>query len=234
MARIVRLWFSPLQFFNRGIWNVLLNLGGTFIIAGLAWVVAVLTSSAVGIVAGIALVLLALLVLALLALRRAVPPQRLRITFDKRDVQDVKAMDALGNVLGDARYFHFKVEAPVKIRNCSGRLVRVEIDSGGAFQPYPFKPPEDLTLDSKKGLEWPEIEPDLPARLNLVATESTRPGLAFLCVPDHTPHGNMTQLTPGRYRLTTRVSAEGVADAEARFVVQVGHAWNQLQVELSG
>jgi hypothetical protein len=235
MVRLLRIWFSPLQVFNRGIWNVLLNLGGTLLVGAIAWLAARLYSSAVGIVTGLALVLLILLVVALTALWTALPKQALTLSFNGADVQMVKSVNPVtGQVLGDARYFHFKVSSKAKVQNCRGRLVRLEaeVPGVGGYQVVPqFKPPENLTLDSVQGLRWPEIEPDLPARINLVFSESTRAG-ALLAVEDHSPHGNLTSLNPGKYRLTVRVSADGVEDVDERFIVHVTGMWSGLQVAL--
>jgi hypothetical protein len=172
-----------------------------------------------------------LLVLALLALWRATPIPSLTVAFDRASVQTPAAVDPQGNKVADARYFHFTVHSRAKVRGCRGRLILVErANVAGGYDVAPeYKPPINLTLDSVEGLEWPLIEPDLPARINLVFSESNSVG-AFLCVPSHAASGNPTSLLPGKYRLTARVSAENVADVEERFIVRVTGAWSGLDV----
>ena len=80
--------------------------------------------------------------------------------------------------------------------------------------------------------QWPLIEPDLPARINLVFSQSNAVG-AHLCVPSHKASGNPTWLQPGKYRLTVRVSAEGVSAVEERFIVRVTGAWSGLEVAVA-
>jgi hypothetical protein len=175
-----------------------------------------------------------LLVLALAALWRATPRSSLTLTFDSAHVQTPVALDDQGMARALTRYFHFQVHSQTSVRECRGRLILVEREtSSGGYDVAPeFKPPIDLTLDSVEGLRWPLIEPGLPARINLVYSQSNQAG-ALLCVPSHKPSGNLTTLTPGKYRLTVRVSAEGVDDVEGRFIVNVTGRWSGLEVEVA-
>lgn len=175
-----------------------------------------------------------LLVLALLALWRATPNPSLTVVFDRAKVQTPVAVDDKGNAVAESRYFHFEVHSKANVRDCRGRLILVEREtSAGGYDAAPeFKPPIDLTLDSVQGLRWPLIEPGLPARINLVFSQSNQVG-ALLCVPSHRPSGNPTTLNPGKYRLTVRVSAEGVADVEERFIARVTGMWSGLDVAVA-
>lgn len=172
-----------------------------------------------------------LLLLALCALWRATPRSALTVTFDRAHVQTPAVVDQ-GKVVAQSRYFHFQVHSEAPVRQCEARLIRVEREvSGGGYEMVPeFKPPVHLTLDSVEGLRWPLIEPQLPARINLIFSQSNVVGGAMLCVPSHAPHGNLTTLLQGKYRLTVRVSAEGVEDVEGRFIVRVTGMWSGLDV----
>jgi hypothetical protein len=178
--------------------------------------------------------LVVLLVLALAALWKAMPSPSLSVAFDRASVQMPAAVDDDGKKVADARYFHFKVHSRANVRNCRARLVRVERENvAGGYDPAPeYKPPMNLTLDSVEGLEWPLIEPDLPARINLVFSQSNQVG-AWLCVPSHQASGNPTSLLPDKYRLTVRVSAEGVDDVQEQFIVRVTGAWIGLDVAMA-
>jgi hypothetical protein len=84
-----------------------------------------------------------------------------------------------------------------------------------------------------EGGAWPLIEPDLPARISLVFSQSNQVG-AFLAVePGPATSNNLTQLTPDMYRLVVRVSAEGVEDVEGRFIVRVTGRSSGLDVAMA-
>jgi hypothetical protein len=179
-------------------------------------------------------VLGALLVLALSALWRATPNPGLTLAFDRSTVQTPAAVDDHGNKVADARWFHFEVHSQANVRQCEGRLIRLERETGaGAWELVPgFKPPVHLSLDSVEGTRWPLIEPGLPARINLVFSQSNTAG-AWLAVSSHRASGNLSSLVPDKYRLTVRVSAEGVEDVEGSFIVQVTGMWSGLDVAVA-
>jgi hypothetical protein len=186
LSRFLKAWLLPLRYLETSagwlqlLWLIVLILLPTGITSAISRVVSGTWTSRWSFV----VLLVVLLGLVLAALWRATPNPSLSVAFDRASVQMPTAVDDDGNKVADARYFHFKVHSRTNVRNCRARLVLVERENvAGGYDVAPeYKPPMNLTLDSVQGLEWPLIEPDLPARINLVFSQSNQTG-AWLCVP---------------------------------------------------
>jgi hypothetical protein len=230
--RVLKAWLAPLRRTESLVgWGQIALAALIFLVPSAAVVAAWLAGKVTG-SSAVILFLGILLLLALCALWNYVPRPRLWLELRPTTGSEIPVEDNNRQPLGHAKYFHVHVCSTTD-RVCRGRMIELkEVQDGHEATIDRFKP-LDLTWDGVVGLTA-RVEPDVPARLNIVCTESHHPALAIFCVERewHTnPRGVTTRVSPGTYRAKVRVYTEGSSDSvDGVFEIHTPRHWQDLEV----
>lgn len=178
------------------------------------------------------LLLALLLALALRALWNYVPRPRVWLELRPSTGAEIAVEDANRQPLGYAKYFHVHV-CSTTTRTCRGRMVDLREVRDGSEHDVPSFKPVELTWDGVDGLVA-RVEPDVPARLNIVCTESRHAELTILCVEEawhKQPRGVQTTLGPGAYVAKIRITTDGSDEiVDGVFEIHAARHWQDLRV----
>jgi hypothetical protein len=133
---------------------------------------------------------------------------------------------------GQLKYCHLEVASLVDapLERCHARLILLEYVENGQYVEHPYFIGTLRLKWAAVGPDHPEIEfrnvePDRPELLDLVYTSSGNPKTTRVETLDKRNTAVVTELLPGNYRLTVRVSADGRPHAYFICLVMVTGSW---------
>jgi hypothetical protein len=166
------------------------------------------------------------------SIRRAVTIRRspLRVYFDPASTYQQHDSGDPGGLPGYFCHLMVRNEGRAPARSCRGRLLEVSVQNpDGSTSPAPgFFAPVFLKWAREPDFEARDVGGDQPRRLDLCFALASAPDqLRFFAPPS--PSGVLI-FPPGVYRVSVRVTADGVRPVHAVFRVDFTRGWDQIVV----